>query len=84
MAPSVSTPGWKAPYICFAYTPSMAWALSGDMNPRIKSWDLWQTRDNRLLGYEEMPVWMDSEVLEVRTYNRVYKRDLWYVGTRDE
>ena len=82
MRPSASTPGWKPPYVCFADSPSWAWALSGDMHSEIESWDLWQTWTNLLNGYEKLPGWGNHKTHEVRTYERVYKRDLWYVGTR--
>lgn len=76
--------GWRAPYVCFADTPSWAWALSGDM-PHSPSgeWDLWQTNLARLtdpfvLASEDRP----SGIYEVRTEHRLYKRHLWLVGSR--
>ncbi len=76
--------GWKAPYVCFADSPSWAWALSGGMRwTPAGEWDLWQTWQERLtepivLADPEIP----SGIYEVRTEHRVYKRDLWLVGTR--
>lgn len=77
--------GWRAPYVCFADTPSMAWALSG-AQPSAPSgeWDLWQTWLRRL----DEPLILTSldtatrGIHEVRTGSRVYKRDLWLVGSR--
>lgn len=72
------------PNICFADTPAWAWALSGAQRSAPSgSWDLWQTWANRLT---EPMASVDSSdyggIHEVRTEHRVYKRDLWFVGTR--
>lgn len=70
--------------ICFADSPSWAWALSGGMRwTPDGEWDLWQTWLDRLtepvvLADENRP----SGVYEIRTGHRVYKRDLWLVGSR--
>lgn len=76
---------WKPPYVCFAESPSLAWALSG-MTTRgapVPSWDLWQMWSNSPSGMEALPFDGDpSRVKEYRVYERIYKRDLWYVGTR--
>lgn len=70
--------------VCFADSPSWAWALSGGMRwTPCGEWDLWQTSLDRLidpvvLATDERP----SGLYEVRTEHRVYKRDLWLVGTR--
>lgn len=75
---------WKPPYVCLSSSPSLAWGLSGAM-PRgreIAAWDLWMTHADRLDGYEEIPDDRDGSVKEVRVYHRIYKRDLWLVGTR--
>lgn len=72
------------PVICFADAPSWAWALSGDMRfTPAGEWDLWQTSLDRLSD----PVILPSDrrmsgVYEVRTVSRVWKRDLWWVGSR--
>jgi hypothetical protein len=78
--------GYRAPCVCFADSPSWAWALSGQMRRASeRSWDLWQTFMDRLtsplvLGTSERP----SGLYEVRTEHRIYKRDLWYVGSREK
>lgn len=70
--------------VCFADSPSWAWALSGGMRwTPAGEWDLWQTDLTRLTEVTILP----SEdrltgIHEVRTTERVYKRDLWHVGTR--
>lgn len=81
---STTTETHIAPYICFADSPSWAWALSGQM-PHSPSgeWDLWMTwlevvTDPTVLATSDRP----SGIYEIRTPNRVYKRDLWYVGSR--
>lgn len=72
------------PVVCFADAPSWAWALSGGMSwTPAGEWDLWQTDVSRLTD----PVVLPSEdrmsgIHEVRTGTRVYKRDLWWVGSR--
>lgn len=75
----------RAPVVCFADTPSWAWALSAAMRPDIPAWDLWQTSLDRL----ESPTVLGSSdrssgIHEVRTLGRVYKRNIWYVGTRSQ
>lgn len=76
----------KTPVICFADTPSWAWALSGNMRwTPPGTWDLWQTYASSLTE----PVVLAAEdrasgLYEVRTEHRVYKRDLWYIGSREK
>jgi len=73
----------RVPYVCFADTPSWAWALSAGIRDDIAQWDLWQTSLDRLdsptiLGTPDR----SSGIFEVRTPERVYKRNLWFAGTR--
>jgi hypothetical protein len=81
---SISDDEWRHPVVCFADSPSWAWALSGGMSwTPAGEWDLWQTDLGRLTD----PVVLPGEdrmsgIYEVRTLHRVYKRDLWHVGTR--
>lgn len=79
---------WRAPFVCLAETPSMAYALSIAVHPEIRAWDLWQCWDNAVDGYEVIELagepGDDGEVpKEYRFYERVWKRDLWWVGTRE-
>ena len=81
---------WKPPCVCYADSPSLAWALSGAL-PRGRehdSWDLWQTWSDVPTGFEELPYDdggpRSGAVKEYRVYERVYARDLWYVGSRKE
>lgn len=74
----------RIPYICFADSPSWAWALSGAMRYTIGGeWDLWMTW---LSNIEEPQVHATpdrpSGLYEVRTEHRIYKSKLWYVGSR--
>lgn len=73
--------------MCFAHTPSLAWALSGHFHPEIDSWDLWEVPADRVNGYEVIPFdygdgGTSTEDKEYRVYERIYKRDIWYVATR--
>lgn len=85
MRPAVSVvEGYKAPYVCFADSPSWAWALSGAMNwPPKGEWDLWMVYLDRLTDpiVHATPD-RKSGLYEVRTEHRVFKRDIWYVGHR--
>lgn len=75
---------FKAPYVCFADSPSWAWALSGEMPyaPRGE-WDLWQTSMDLLTEPVVLPgPGRASGIYEVRTEHRLYKRHLWYVASR--
>lgn len=70
--------------VCFADSPSWAWALSAEMKWTPNGqWDLWQTALDLLTD----PIILPGEnrasgIYEVRTEHRVYKRDIWYVGSR--
>lgn len=81
---NVSDDEWKAPYICFGDSPSWAWALSGAQRGTAPGeYDLWMTDLSRLTE----PALLESTgrptgLHEVRTAHRVYKRDLWYAGSR--
>lgn len=75
--------GWKAPYVCFADTPSWAWALSGEQRGTAPgSSDLWMTDLSRIEEPAILEAVRPTGIHEVRTAHRVYKRDLWLVGTR--
>lgn len=78
-------PNYKPPYVCFADSPSWAWALSGDQRRFKKGseWDLWMTYlsdipEPIIHANPERP----SGLYEVRTCNRIYKSKLWFVGSR--
>lgn len=79
-------PGWRAPYVCFAETPSWAWALSGqfaEREHRPGSWDLWQVNVNGKRG-EVLESGDDKHRWhEVRVHERLYKAQMWFVGTRE-
>ena len=69
---------WRPPYVCLSPSPSQAWGLRGDTE--IPEWDLWTVWSNRI-GKHTI-VREDGAVKEYRVYERIYKRDLWFVGTR--
>lgn len=75
--------GYSAPCVCFADSASWAWALTLSGRGHSGEWDLWQTAIDRLqepivLATDDRP----TGLYEVRTENRVYKRDLWLAGSR--
>jgi hypothetical protein len=74
---------WKPPYICFGDTPAWAWALSGGMRHTPSGeWDLWQTYADKLTDPMILSTTVANGIHEIRTDHRVFKRDLWHVGTR--
>lgn len=74
---------WKPPYVCFSDNPSLAWSLSGRFHPEITPWDLWMTWSDVPAGYEALPFDGGAAgVKEYRVYERIYKRNLWRVGSR--
>jgi hypothetical protein len=79
---------WKPPYVCFSDSPSLAWGLSGAFHPEIHSWDLWMTDTTCVSGYETIMFDRDrtepERVKEYRIYERIFKRDIWYVATRTQ
>ena len=73
------------PAVCFADSPSWAWALTLNGRGYDGEWDLWQTwqhliTDPLVLASPDRP----SGIYEVRTEHRLFKRDLWYVGSRSK
>lgn len=84
MRATTTTGNLGAMCVCFADSPSWAWALSGGMDwTPVGEWDLWQTwlealDDPVVLSTPDRP----SGLYEVRTESRVYKRNLWWAGER--
>lgn len=84
MRATTTTGALGAPCVCLADSPSWAWALSGEMRwTSSGEWDLWQTT----LGCLTDPLILPSDtrksgIYEVRVEHRIYKRDLWWVGSR--
>jgi hypothetical protein len=81
---------WRPPYVCFSDNPQTAWNLSGDIHPEIRVWDLWQTWSYLTRGYEIIfDHYLDKErgwteyAKEYRVYDRIWKRNIWFVATRD-
>lgn len=84
MRPSTSLGEWKAPYVCLADSPQWAWALSGNNRwTQDGEWDLWTTWMARITEPIIQPTPdRPTGIYEVRTEHRIFKRDLWYVGSR--
>jgi len=73
---------WKPPHICFGASPSFAWAsVMVTAGKEKQEWDLWMLRTDRLNNIvQERMDWSDGR--EYRIYDRIYKKDIWYVGSR--
>jgi len=72
---------WKAPYICFSDSPSLAWALSAQMQTHHKRWGLfmvWSTACGKLKRRTDMP----GRPTEFRARADIAARHLWFVGSR--
>jgi hypothetical protein len=84
MRASTSLGNWKAPYVCLADSPSWAWALSGSNRWTVGGeWDLWMTWMAKVTQPSIQPAPdRPTGIYEVRTEHRIFKRDLWYVGSR--
>ena len=72
---------WKPPYICFSASPSQAWGLIRQERGDIM--DLWMMWSNVPSGYEVLYHDRTKKPKEYRIYERIFKRDVWYVGTRE-
>jgi hypothetical protein len=72
---------WRPPYFCVGLNAETAWRLSGRLHPEIQGWDLWEVWLGNCRGYEQL-YYDDGRVKEVRVYERVWKRDVWFVGSR--
>lgn len=80
----LSTDGlWRPPYVCLAPTVLDAWLLSGSTfrGKAFDEWDLWEVDIVEQSGYEKL--FYDTKRLkEIRVYERIYKRNVWFVGER--
>lgn len=76
---------WKPPYVCLAESPRIAWALSGEMSGRrhIQEWDLWEVWTHEQSGYEELYFDDTGNIKEIRVYERIFKRNVWFIGERN-
>lgn len=74
---------FRPSYICFAASPSLAWGLSGQHSEIKGEWDLWMVWSTSPSQYRTHSVCNKPRCcLEYRIFERVYKRNVWYVGTR--
>lgn len=80
---------FRAPYVCLADDPWWAWQLSGAIvGHRGQSWDLWQVTLGDGHKIKRVRSWdPDAEggrrYHEWRVFDRIYKRGVWLVGTRE-
>jgi hypothetical protein len=84
--PVTHTPGFRAPYVCLAESPSWAWALSGLAEERDHKpgwWDLWQVNVNGKRGEVVDSGDAEHRWHEVRVHERIRKAQMWHVGTRE-
>lgn len=73
---------WRPPHICLAPHPGWAWRLSGGYHPEIESWDLWEIWTGSLHGWEILGLDKQHFHVEVRVFQRIYKRDIELIATR--
>lgn len=66
---------------CFADSPSWAWQHALISWPDVHEWDLWMTWRSNLPDVRRAAV-STQGVSEWRTWQRVWKRNLWYVASR--
>ena len=75
---------WCPPVICLATSAELAWSLSGRNHPNIPEWDLWAVYLDE--GHQTEVLFDDryeeDVIKEVRVYDRIYKRGVWYVASR--
>ena len=74
---------WRPPYVAYALDPESAWQMSGDIHPEIPEWDLWMTHTGAVDAFEVIPH-DDGEIREVRVYEPIPGRELFYVGQRQQ
>jgi hypothetical protein len=77
---------WKPPYVCLAPTVIDGWLLSGRLawdHTKPTEWDLWEVDVSEQSGYERLRYDDTGRVKEIRVYERIYKRNVWFVGTRN-
>lgn len=73
---------WRPPFVCFSPDAAHAYRSSNEQTPITEPMDLWQT-DTDLMA-EHLPGWEALEFNdEVRIYQRLPARALWFVGTRE-
>ena len=72
---------WRPPYVAFGLNPMNAWEMSGAIHPEVAEWDLWSVHTDSLTGWEVIP-FDNGEPREVRVYEPVPARELFYVGVR--
>lgn len=72
----------RCDYLCFALSPSQAWALSAAaIGERGQEWDCWQVA---LAPEDEVEVRriFGNRIEELRVHNAIPKSRVWLVGTR--
>lgn len=74
---------WRPPVICLSSDPWAAWWLSGKTSrgQATHEWDLWLVYTHEIMGWEIIP-YDDGEPREYRVYERIYKRNIHFLGRR--
>jgi hypothetical protein len=79
---------WRPPYVCLSDDPILAWNLSGRLHDEIDEWDLWAVFELHIPHLEQIyDTYRDTNrpyVKEVRVYERIPKRVLNFIGTRQQ
>lgn len=77
---------WRAPYVCFARYPTVAWALSATHSGKSGDWDLWCCWSDVASPYETLSGAREPKVswwlTEYRCHHRIAKCHIWHVGTK--
>ena len=61
----------------------MAWGLSAALSEEDGEWDLWMMWSHVVpKGWEILSTDGSHKPTEYRVYDRIPKRNIWYVGTR--
>ena len=72
---------WRAPHVCLATSPVGAWNYSHGGWRTAGTFDLWSVSLEDKDEVQIQPSW-GARIVEVRVRNRIFKRQLVWVGER--
>jgi hypothetical protein len=79
--PALLVDEFRAPYICFARYPTVAWALSATHSGKRGDWDLWCCWSD-VAPYKTINGGKEWWLTEYRIGRRIPKRMIFHVGTK--